>query len=142
VLVKNPGVVAEYQKLKAKMEASGNMSREKFMNQLQEAFDMAKLQADPMAMVAATREVGKACGYYAPVEKKITLAGNVTLDKMNRLSDRELLELVQGTGNQIAEAVELIEHQIIDEEEAHDDAQALAGPTERFVGLPDEDEGS
>lgn len=105
VLVKHPDVIAVYQAEKAKYEKQANMSRQKVMDMLQEAYDMAKLMADPQAMVAAAREIGKMCGYYAPTTKTIKIEGNMVLDKMNRLSDAELLELVNGANDQITAAV-------------------------------------
>jgi hypothetical protein len=113
-MTRNPHALAIYHEKKAQYEAAGNMNRDKFMTMLQESYDMAKLMSEPASMVAAAREVGKACGYYAPVERKISISGNVALDKMNKLSDQELLELLGQTespapiahlANQIAEAV-------------------------------------
>jgi hypothetical protein len=75
------------------------------MDMLMEAYDMAKLMADPQAMVAAAREVAKMCGYYAPTTKTIKIEGNMLYDKINRLSDAELMELVSGANEQISAAV-------------------------------------
>ena len=49
-------------------------------------------------MVAAAREVGKMCGYYAPVEHKmkVDVTGNIVVDKLNSMSDAELLKLITG----------------------------------------------
>lgn len=136
VLVKNPEVIAQYQAIKAKFEQSANMSREKVMGMLQESYDMAKTLAEPASMVAAVREIGKMCGYYAPVEKKITIEGNLALDKMNRLSDQELLELVHGAGEQITAAVQQLEM-----EDDDDDAQALEQSAGRHTQAPDDSAG-
>lgn len=120
-MARNPKVIARYNEIKKKFEAAANMTREKVMDMLQEAYNMAKLQAEPMAMVAAAREVGKMCGYYAPVEKKIKIEGNVTLDKMNRLSDDELLQLVHGANDQITALIERSE----EEDDHADDSSPL-----------------
>jgi phage terminase small subunit len=58
---------------------------------------MAKIQADPTAMIAGWREVGKMCGYYEPVKKQIdvNITGNVVMERLNRLSDSELLKLIE-----------------------------------------------
>ena len=93
-MIRNPHVIALYEEKKAKVEAAGDMSRKRFMAMLQESFDTAKMLSEPGAMVAAVREIGKACGYYAPVEKKITIEGNVQMEKLNRMSDDDLLALV------------------------------------------------
>jgi phage terminase small subunit len=122
VLVKHPDVIAVYEAEKAKYEKQSDMSRQKVMDMLQEAYDMAKLMADPQAMVAAAREVGKMCGYYAPTTKTIKIEGNMVMEKLDRMSDAELLELVHGANEQISAAVA----EVVREEEAeNDDAQAL-----------------
>lgn len=123
VLIKHPDVLAVYEAEKKKYEKQSDMSRQKVMDMLQDAFDMAKLMADPQAMVAAAREIGKMCGYYAPTTKTIKIEGNMVLDKMNRLSDAELLELVGGANQQIEAAV--VQMQLDEEEIENGDAPAL-----------------
>jgi hypothetical protein len=61
------------------------------------AEEMAKVQADPTAMIAGLREVGKMCGYYEPVKKQIdvNITGNVVMERLNRLSDADLLKLIE-----------------------------------------------
>lgn len=104
-LVRLPAIVALYEKEKKKYEEAADMTRKKVMDMFQEAYDMAKLMAEPQAMVAAAREVGKMCGYYAPVERKIKIEGSLTYDRMNKLSDAELLELVEQGNGQVSTAV-------------------------------------
>jgi phage terminase small subunit len=96
-LVKRPEVLALYQEEKRKYEEAAGMTRKKVMDGLLEAVEMAKLLAEPSTMVAGWREIGKMCGYYEPVQKKvdITLNGNVVMERMNKLSDAELLRLIQ-----------------------------------------------
>ena len=95
-MVKMPNVLKLYHEEKAKYEAAGDMTRKKVMDMLLESYDMAKLMAEPASMVSAAREVGKMCGYYAPAETrmKIDVSGNVMLDRLNNLSDAELLKLI------------------------------------------------
>ena len=47
-------------------------------------------------MISGWREIGKICGYYAPVEVKMKMdvTGNIMLDKMNGMSDAELLKVI------------------------------------------------
>lgn len=116
-MVRMPNVLRLYEAEKAKYEAVADMSRKKVMDMLLESFDMAKLMAEPASMVSAAREIGKMCGYYAPVERKISITGNVIVDKMNKLSDAELLKILEGSAQG---AVEAIEHQAADEEEESD----------------------
>ena len=95
-LVRMPNVLKLYEAEKARYEAAAQLSRKKVMDMLMEAYEMARLAAEPASMVAAAREIGKMCGYYAPVERKISITGNVVLEKMNRLSDQELLRILEG----------------------------------------------
>ena len=99
-MTKMPNVLALYQSIKAKYEEAGQMTRQKVMDMLIESYDMAKLMAEPSTMVAAAREVGKMCGYYAPVEHKmkVDVTGNIVVDRLNSMSDAELLKLIT-TGN-------------------------------------------
>lgn len=95
-MTKMPNVLALYSQIKAKYEEAGDMTRKKVMNMLIESYDMAKLMAEPSTMVAAAREVGKMCGYYAPVEHKmkVDVTGNIVVDRLNSMSDAELLKLI------------------------------------------------
>lgn len=95
-LVRQPNILAYKAKFEAKYEAAAQMTREKVMGMLQEGYDMAKLMSEPASMIAAAREVGKMCGYYAPVETKIRVdvSGNIMLNRLNTMSDAELLEVM------------------------------------------------
>jgi hypothetical protein len=93
---KRPHVIAEYQKEKAKYEAAAQMTREKVMDMLKESYETAKLLSEPASMVAAAREIGKMCGYYAPTESrvKVDVSGNVMVQRLNSMSDEELLKMI------------------------------------------------
>ena len=58
---------------------------------------MAKLQCDPAGMVAAWKQVGHLMGYYSPARIKVdvNVAGNVEMDRLNKLSDAELLQFIE-----------------------------------------------
>lgn len=93
--IKRPSVMARYEAEKKKYEESCDMTRKRVMDGLIEAAEMAKLMAEPASMVAAWREIGKMCGYYEPVQKKIdiNLVGG-KLAQLERLTDEELLKLI------------------------------------------------
>jgi hypothetical protein len=95
-LAKMPNILAEYAKIKAKWEEAAQMTRKKVMDMQLEAFDMAKLMAEPATMVSAAREIGRLCGYYEPVKQKIelTINGQVAVKRLEALSDDELIKLV------------------------------------------------
>lgn len=95
-LARQPNVLALRNKYAAKYESAADMSRKKVMDGLLEAVEMAKLMSEPATMVAGWREIGKMCGYYAPVETrvKVDVTGNVVMTRLNGMSDEELLALI------------------------------------------------
>lgn len=108
-LVRMPNVLALKAKYEAEWEATGAMSRQKVMDGMLESIEMAKLMSEPSSMIAGWREIGKICGYYAPVEvkMKVDVTGNIVLDKMNSLSDAELLKIItEGNSNALLNAPE------------------------------------
>lgn len=104
-LVKEPAILKIYEREKALYEASCQMTRKKVMDGFLEAADMARLQADPTAMVGAWREVGKMCGYYEPVRKRIDINVNGTItQKVERMDEDTLLKIIRGEiGTEIIE---------------------------------------
>lgn len=97
-LVKDPAILAVYNERKKAYEAAIGMTRQRVMDGLLEATEMARFLADPMAMIAGWREIGKMCGYYEPVRQKIDINivnGNNPLARMNRMSDAELLKFIE-----------------------------------------------
>jgi len=91
-----PNILKLYQQEKALYEEAAQITRKSVMDMHLEAFEMAKLMSEPSTMVAAARELGKMAGYYAPVESrvKIDVTGNVVLDRMNQMTDAELLAVI------------------------------------------------
>lgn len=98
---KMPNILKLYDREKRLYEEASQMSRKKVMDMLVESFDMAKLMAEPASMVSAAREIGKMCGYYEPTRHKIdvNVTGDGILEKMNRMSDAELLKLITQGGD-------------------------------------------
>ena len=96
-LAKDPAILKIYHREKEAYAAAVGMTRQKVMEGLLEAVEMAKIQADPTAMIAGWREVGKMCGYYEPVKKQIdvNITGNVVMQRLNKLSDADLLKLIE-----------------------------------------------
>lgn len=96
-LIKNPRVTNALQVLHRKHEKASQMTRKRVMDGMLEAIEMAKMQADSGVMVAGWREVGRMCGYYAAEKKVIDI--NITakraVDKLEALSDAELLEMIE-----------------------------------------------
>lgn len=91
-----PNVLKLYNEEKAKYEKASDMSRKKVMDMLLKAYEHAEFAQEPASMVSAAREIGRMCGYYEPVKHRVevNVTGNIVLDRMNRLTDAELLELL------------------------------------------------
>lgn len=97
---KMPNIRAVYLAEKARYEEASQMSRKKVMDMLMEAYDAAKMTSEPASMVSAAREIGRMCGYYEPIKTtlEISVNGSISVDRLNRLSDEELLKIIeQGT---------------------------------------------
>jgi hypothetical protein len=95
-LMRSARVVESIQYLQRGYEKSHQMTRKKVMDGMLEAIEMAKIQAEPATMVTGWREIGRMCGYYAAEKKVIDI--NITakraVDKLETLSDAELLEMI------------------------------------------------
>lgn len=76
------------------------VSRQRFLFELQEAAALAKSKGDPAAMVAAWREIGKACGFYTvqPIRVDMNVKGQVEMDRLNQMSDAQLLAIIANVG--------------------------------------------
>ena len=95
-MAKMPNVLALYNEEKRLYEEASQMTRKRVMDMLVDAYDMAKLMSEPASMVSAAREVGKMCGYYTvQTQVNVTVNGQVSIDRMNRLSDDELLKIIE-----------------------------------------------
>lgn len=111
-LLDNPKIKEAIQYLHKRHEKVADVSRKKVMDGFLEAIDMARMQADCTNMIAGWREIGRMCGYYAPETKKIDI--NITtkrvIDKMETLSDDELLRMIEESSSIIeGEAREVLD---------------------------------
>lgn len=97
-LVKDPAILKLYNLEKMAYAASCQMTRQKVMDGLLEGIDLAKTMAEPASMISGWREVGKMCGYYEPVRKKIeiSVSGDVTMKHLNKMDDAALLKIIKG----------------------------------------------
>jgi phage terminase small subunit len=100
-IVKSPKVQEAIRYLHKKHEKAADMTRKKVMDGMLEAIDMARVQADSGNMIAGWREIAKMCGYYAPEVKKIdiNISAKRVIDKMETLSDDDLMKLVEENAN-------------------------------------------
>ena len=73
------------------------VSRRRFLVELQEAAELAKEKQEPMAIIAAWREIGKACGFYQAerVKVNVNVSGQPEMRRLNQMTDAELIKLVE-----------------------------------------------
>ena len=76
------------------------IGRQEAIEGLLEAVNQAKAMGDPMALVAAWREIGRMLGFYAPerrqVEVKADAGAEVDQRRLEAMTDAELEALVAG----------------------------------------------
>lgn len=103
-LSKDPAILKIYHYEKAKYEEAAQVTRKEVIDGFREAANMARIQADPVALTGAFREIGKMCGYYEPVKRTIDInvKGNVTMKKLEALGNDELLKLIKGEVEDVA----------------------------------------
>lgn len=97
-LMRNPKVIAAVAEERMEYARASSMTKQTVIDGFSEAVDMARILADPVAMIAGWREIGKMCGFYEAkkTEIKISVAGEVLIHRLNSMSDAELLALAEG----------------------------------------------
>ncbi len=92
-LLTNADVAAAVAAGEAQMARGAEITRQKVLEGLQEAIELARARSDASAMIAAWRE---ACGYYSAErhEVRISADGLALHRELEQLSDAELLALV------------------------------------------------
>ena len=97
-MARMPNIRRAYDAEKVKYEAACQMTRKRVMDMHLEAFEMAKLMAEPASMVSAAREIGRMCGYYEPIKHTVdvNVKGEVTVRTLNNMSDSDLLKFLHG----------------------------------------------
>lgn len=113
-----PVIQQEIAKAQAAYAEASQMTKKKVMDMLIEGYEMAKLMSEPATMVSAAREVGRMCGFYEPkkIDLNVNVSGNVILENMNKMSDAELLKIIdEASSAGVEQAGLLLEH------DEHDD---------------------
>lgn len=93
-----PNIAAAVREQQAKWEEANKITKRMVFDGFMEAAQMAKLQSDPIVMVAAYREIGRMAGYYEPQKRELTVSvtGSLVVQRIQQLSDDQLLKLVEG----------------------------------------------
>ncbi|MBV5322759.1 MAG: terminase small subunit [Ilumatobacteraceae bacterium] len=96
-LLANNSVSKRIQAFEATAAQALGVTRQRLLYELQEAAALAKEKREPMAMIAAWREIGKVCGFYQPVRIKVDMSvqGQVEMGRLDSLSDAELLKVIE-----------------------------------------------
>jgi hypothetical protein len=95
-LLANDSVFKRIQALEALNAVELGVSRQRLLDELQEAAVLAKAKQEPMAMIAAWREIGKICGFYAPERIKLAVSTewSAEMGRMEKMTDSELIKLI------------------------------------------------
>ncbi len=95
-LLQLPKIAATVRGLEAVAALEMEVTRQGVIAQLVAAAEMAKLTQEPSSIVSAMRQVALMCGYYRQETLKVkpSVEGLEVLDRMNRLSDAELVRIV------------------------------------------------
>lgn len=96
-LMKNPKVIKAIAIEREEYAKASGMTKQKVIEGFAEAIDLARIKADPIAMIAGWREVGKMCGFYEPqkAEVRISVQGQVLLQQLNNMTDEQLLQMAE-----------------------------------------------
>ena len=73
------------------------ITRERILEELQTAIQIAKVQGDVQSMIRGWVEVARICGYYAPERKsvEVSVSAKRVMRELERLSDAELLAIAE-----------------------------------------------
>ena len=98
-LDKMPNVRALIRQEQAKYAEVADINRRKVIDMHMEAFEMAKLMAEPASMVSAAREIGKICGHYE-TKVSVNISGSVQheIHRYEQMSDEELIKFLTEHG--------------------------------------------
>ena len=99
-LLKKPKIAAAVRGLEEVLAREIGVSRQGVIAQLVGASELARELQEPSAMISAMRNVAQICGYYRQEEVKPAKAGDggEVMDRLNRLSDKELVDLIEAGG--------------------------------------------
>jgi phage terminase small subunit len=97
-LLSNVNVSTAVRTRRGELAAKHEVTRDRVMDGLLEAVDLARAQADPGAMIRAWAEIGRLCGFYAAektVKVDVNIAAKRVIENMETLSDCDLLTYME-----------------------------------------------
>lgn len=103
-LLANDSVFRRIQALEALNAVELGVSRQRLLDELLEAAVLAKAKQEPIAMIAAWREIGRLCGFYAPERVKVAVDvdGRQEMGRLERMTDAQLLKLIGTCSEQLS----------------------------------------
>lgn len=93
-ILKMPNAQALLQQYQREYAQASQMTKKKVMDMHLEAYEMAKLMAEPATMVSAAREIGKMCGFYEPTKINVNFNGGGVQRQLESASTEELERLI------------------------------------------------
>ena len=104
-MMRNPKVQRAIAEERKEYEVASGVTKKKVIDGFLEAIDMGRMKGDPLAMIAGWREVGKMCGFFEPTKSKIEISvnGQVMVQRLNQMTDEELLAIAESNPEQILE---------------------------------------
>ena len=95
---KTASVQAALAAARDELSSAAQITRADVIDGFMEAINMAKLAADPTAMIKGWSETAKVLGLYAPEVKKVEISGSQKRlqSKYEAMSDMELLDIIEG----------------------------------------------
>ena len=124
-IFQKPQVVNRIHELRKHYEEQGKMTKKKVMDGFIEAIEIAKLKGEAQAMVSGWREIARMCGYFEPIKHKleVDVSGKVIVQRLQGLSDAELLRLAEGESD-------VIDADFIEIDDSNRSLPAGQGPTD------------
>lgn len=97
-VAKSEAVQAALREARDELSSAAQITRADVLDGFMEAINLARLSADPQAMIKGWTEVGKMMGYYAPEVKKLEITGNQKRlqSKFEAMSDEDLMRVIDG----------------------------------------------
>lgn len=102
-----PNILALYNEEKRAYERDAGVTRKEVIEGFRDAIAQATMLGEPSSAIAGWREIGKMCGYYEPVQVKVQHSheGKIIHERMDRMTDEQLAELIAARAQQMLEGV-------------------------------------
>lgn len=96
-LMQKPNIQAAVADGRKAFAKANEMTRQRVMDGYLFAIEQAKTLADPTAQIQGWNSVAKMCGYFEPTRHKleVSVSGKVLVEKLQTMSDEELLALAE-----------------------------------------------